>query len=75
MYDFVQDLETKWREAYRTTTTEQAINNLNNETIYSKKMKGYYSEINVSTSDISKYNIKDINNLKVLNKIQSSRIF
>ena len=30
--NFVQDLETKWREAYRTTTTEEAVNNLNNET-------------------------------------------
>ena len=28
--NFVQDLETKWRDAYSTTTTEQAVNNLNN---------------------------------------------
>lgn len=28
--NFVQDLEAKWREAYRTTTSEQNINNLNN---------------------------------------------
>lgn len=42
--NFVQDLETKWREAYRTTTTEQTINNLNNETIYSilNNSKGKY---------------------------------
>lgn len=33
--NFVQDLETKWREAYRTTTTEEAVNNLNNGTIFS----------------------------------------
>ena len=33
--NFVQDLETKWREAYRTTTIEQAVNNLKNGTIFS----------------------------------------
>lgn len=35
--NFVQDLEVKWREAYRNTTTEQAISNLNNETRYAQK--------------------------------------
>ena len=32
--NFVQDLETKWREAYRTTTSEQVVNNINNGTQY-----------------------------------------
>ncbi len=31
---FVQDLEAKWREAYRTTSSEQTINNLNDGTQY-----------------------------------------
>ena len=32
--NFVQDLEAKWREAYRTTSSEQTINNLNDGTQY-----------------------------------------
>lgn len=35
--NFVQDLETKWREVYRKTSTKQAISNLNNETKYAQK--------------------------------------
>ena len=34
---FVQELETKWREAYKNTSTKQAISNLNNETKYAQK--------------------------------------
>lgn len=37
--NFAQDLETKWRDAYRNTTTEQAINNLNDETKYAKQFQ------------------------------------
>ena len=33
--NFVQDLEAKWREAYRQTTTEQAVSNLDGETKHS----------------------------------------
>lgn len=29
--NFVQDLETKWRNAYRNTTTQKSVNNLQNE--------------------------------------------
>lgn len=32
--NFVQDLEAKWRDAYKTTTTEQAINNISSNTQY-----------------------------------------
>ena len=35
--NFVQDLEVKWREAYRQITTEQAVSNLNGETKYAQK--------------------------------------
>lgn len=61
---FIRDLRNKWEEAYRTTSTEQAISNLNNETIYSKKMGGYYPDIIANTNDISKYGITNINDLK-----------
>lgn len=33
--NFVQDLETKWRNAYRNTTMQKAISNLNNDTKFS----------------------------------------
>lgn len=33
-YDFVSELEQKWREAYKQTTTERAINNLKRNTKY-----------------------------------------
>ena len=33
-YDFVSELEQKWREAYKQTTTERAIYNLNDKTKY-----------------------------------------
>ena len=41
---FIRDLKNKWESAYRNTTTEQAINSLNNETIYSilNNSKGKY---------------------------------
>lgn len=62
--NFVQNLETKWREAYRNTTTEQAVNNLGNEIKTSEKMGGYVPDINVTTNEISKYNISNYNGLK-----------
>ena len=37
--NFVQDLEQKWREAYRTITQEQAVSNLNNETKFATQFK------------------------------------
>ena len=33
--NFVQDLETKWRNAYRNTTMQKSISNLNNDTKFS----------------------------------------
>lgn len=33
--NFVQDLETKWKNAYRNTTMQKAISNLNNDTKFS----------------------------------------
>lgn len=33
--NFVQDLETKWRNAYKNTTMQKAISNLNNDTKFS----------------------------------------
>ena len=35
---FIKDLKNKWETAYRNTTTEQAVSNLNNETFYSKQV-------------------------------------
>lgn len=35
--NFVQDLETKWREAYKNITNEQIVNNLNHTTSFSIK--------------------------------------
>ena len=35
--NFVQELETKWREAYRNTTSEQTIEKLNDEIKYAQK--------------------------------------
>lgn len=32
--NFVQDLEVRWRNAYRNTTMQQSVNNLNNQTNY-----------------------------------------
>lgn len=32
--NFVQDLETKWREAYRNAIIEQEVSNINNNTQY-----------------------------------------
>ena len=61
---FIRDLKNKWETAYRNTTTEQAISNLNSETSYSKRMGGYYPDIIANTDDISKYGINNINDLK-----------
>lgn len=32
---FIKDLKNKWETAYRNTTTEQAVNNLKNNTLFS----------------------------------------
>ncbi len=37
--NFVQDLENKWREAYRISTTEQAISNLKGDTYYHRNVE------------------------------------
>ena len=36
---FIRDLRNKWENAYRTTTTEQAVSNLNNETKFAKQFQ------------------------------------
>ena len=61
---FIKDLKNKWETAYRNTTTEQAVNNLGNEIKTSEKMGGYVPDINVTTNEISKYNISNYNDLK-----------
>lgn len=50
--NFVQELETKWREAYRNTTKSQAINNLGNEVKFSE----------MGSNKIDNYNNIDYNN-------------
>lgn len=57
--NFVQDLESKWREAYQTQE-----NNLNKQAKFSKKMGGYFPEINTTINEIDKFNIKNYDNLK-----------
>lgn len=61
---FIKDLKNKWETAYRNTTTEQAISNLGTDLRNSKNLGGYLPNINTSTSEISKFNITDYNNLK-----------
>ena len=55
--EFIEDLQYKWEKAYRSN------NELNNGSFESKKLNGYYPELNVNTNNISKFNIKNINNL------------
>lgn len=55
--NFVQDLEIKWRDAYKTTTTEQAVSNLNNETKY--MMTGLKGMENGITTSAKYVDIKD----------------
>lgn len=66
--NFVQDLETKWRNAYRNTTMQQATNNLNGKNNFSKRMGGYFAEINTSINDIGKFKINNYDNLKEVKK-------
>ena len=62
--NFVQDLETMWREAYRTTTTEQAINNINNNTFYS---------INQNfASEYDNWNKRNINGYFIIGKTSNA---
>lgn len=47
--NFVQELETKWREAYRNTTSEQTVEKLNNETKYMMtSIKGMQNGLSVN---------------------------
>ena len=55
--NFVQDLEIKWRNAYKTTTTEQAVSNLSNETKY--MMTGLKGMENGITTSAKYVDIKD----------------
>ena len=66
--NFVQDLETKWKNAYRNTTMQQATNNLNGKNNFSKRMGGYFAEINTSINDIGKFKINNYDNLKEVKK-------
>lgn len=58
---FMKDLKNKWETAYRNSTNQDVVNNLNSETKLSQKMGGYYPEINTNTENIKKLNIKNIN--------------
>lgn len=61
--NFVQDLESKWRGAYRTTTTEQAVSNLNNKTKYSEiyNNEGTINRIKINEDIFNNNNGKSIN--------------
>lgn len=54
---FIRDLRNKWEEAYRNTTTEQAVSNLNNETKY--MMTGLKGMENGITASAKYVDIKD----------------
>ena len=61
---FMRDLKNKWETAYRNSTKQNANNNLGNEIKLSKKIGGYYPNIETATADIGKFGINDYNNLK-----------
>lgn len=61
---FMRDLKNKWETAYRNSTKQNANNNLSNEIKLSKKIGGYYPNIETATADIGKFGISDYNNLK-----------
>ncbi len=54
---FIRDLKNKWETAYRNTTTEQAVSNLNNETKY--MMTGLKGMENGITTSAKYVDIKD----------------
>lgn len=68
----LENIRYKFDKVYKTISEET-----NTDLKYSKKLGGYNPEINISTDNISKYEIKDINNkeevtLKVLNKLKDT---
>jgi hypothetical protein len=54
--NFVEDLETKWREAYRLATNETAVNNLKNDSKYMMtSVKGMNNGINTDNKNFNTY--------------------